>query len=121
VITLPELDDTQKLKLSELHRLTVETHAAVVRMEATHTGNAETLKKIEANTATVAQFFEQLDTVTKLAAGKNQVPMTLFIACMVLVAVYMISDNLKDGGPSIRVPWLGIEIESSKGVQNANK
>lgn len=115
MIPLEDLDDSQRLKLTELHRLTVETHAAVIRLETTHIGNHEVLKRIEANTATVAQFFEQLDTVTKLAAGKNQVPMALVVVLLVLAAVYAISNNLKDSGTDVKIPWLGVEILHGEG------
>jgi hypothetical protein len=115
MITLPPLDETQKLKLTELHRLTVDIHAAVLRLEATHTGNAETLKSIEKNTAVVAQFFEQLETVTKLAAGKNQVPMGVFIAFLVIGGVYAIAVALKDSNMDVKIPWLGIEVSSKEG------
>lgn len=114
MIDLPPLDDVQKLKLSELYRLTVETHALVIRMETTHLGNHEVLKRIEGNTATVAQFFEQLDTVTKLAAGKNQVPMTVFIAFLVLGAAYAILTDLKNSNMDFEVPWLGIKLSTKQ-------
>jgi hypothetical protein len=110
MIPLEGLDDNQKLKLTELHRLTVETHAAVIRLESTQIGNHDVLKSIETNTATVAQFFEQLDTVTKLAAGKNQVPMTLVVVLLVLATAYAISSNLKDSSTDVKIPWLGVEI-----------
>ncbi len=106
------LGDTDKL--TAIYLLTKETHATVQRMELTHNGNAETLKKIEANTAVVAQFFEQLETVTKLAAGKNQVPMGVFIACLVIGGVYAIAVTLKDSNMGVKVPWLGIEITSKE-------
>ena len=120
MIDLPPLDDTQKFKLTEMHRLIAETHAAIIRMETTHVGNHEVLKRIEGNTATVAQFFEQLDTVTKLAAGKNQVPMTVFIAFLVLGAAYAILGDLKNSNMDFKVPWLGIEI-STKQHASADK
>ena len=118
MIDLPPLDDVQKLKLSELHRLTVETHAAVIRLETTHVGNHEVLKRIESNTATVAQFFEQLDTVTKLAAGKNQVPMTVFIAFLVLGAAYAILTDLKNSNMDFKIPWLGVEISTKQSTSD---
>jgi hypothetical protein len=113
--TLPCLDEPLSLKLEEIHRLSRETHATVQRMELTHNGNAETLKKIEANTAVVAQFFEQLETVTKLAAGKNQVPMIVFIALLVVGGAYAIAVTLKDSNMGVKIPWLGIEITSKEG------
>jgi hypothetical protein len=114
IIPIEGLDDAEKFRLTELHRLTVETHAAVIRLETTQIGNHDVLKRIEANTATVAQFFEQLDTVTKLAAGKNQVPMTLVVVLVVLATAYAISSNLKDSSTDVKIPWLGVEILGGK-------
>jgi len=110
MIPLPELDDGQRFKLTEVHRLITETHAAVIRLETTHVASHDVLKRIETNTATVAQFFEQLDTVTKLAAGKNQIPASFVMAIAVLIAVYIISNNLKDSNMDVKIPWMGIEI-----------
>ena len=101
-------------KLDAIYQLTRETHSTVQRMELTHNGNAETLKKIEANTAVVAQFFEQLETVTKLAAGKNQIPMGVFIAFLVMGGVYAIAVTLKDSNMDVKIPWLGIEISGKE-------
>jgi hypothetical protein len=111
---MTELSPIQQQQLSEVLRLTMETHAAIIRLETTHVGNHEVLKRIESNTATVAQFFEQLDTVTKLAAGKNQVPMTVFIAFLVLGAAYAILGDLKNSNMDFKVPWLGIEISTKQ-------
>jgi hypothetical protein len=102
-------------KLDAIYQLTKETHATVQRMELTHNGNAETLKSIEKNTAVVAQFFEQLENVTNLAAGRNQVPMVVFIAFLVITGAYGIAANLKDANMDVKIPWLGIEISSKEG------
>lgn len=111
---LPPLDDVQTLRLTEIHILVKETHAAVIRLESTHSGNTEVLRNIEKHTGTVAQFFEQLDTVTKLAAGKNQVPMGVFIVVLILGAAYAILTELKDSNMDFKVPWLGFEISTKQ-------
>ena len=118
MIELPPLDDAQKLKLTELHRLAVATHEAVIRLESKHTVNAESLKAIEQNTGNLAtfarQFLEQLDTTTKIASGKNQIPISLVIVALVLVTAYAISNNIKDSKQNIRIPWAGIYIDHDK-------
>ena len=119
MIDLPNLDEASKFRLTELHRLTVETHAAVVRMEATGSSNHEVLSRIEANTATVAQFFQKFESLAQLAAGKNQIPISLVVVLAVLLATYFISDNLRTSLVDVKIPWLGLSIEHHKAAPNS--
>lgn len=96
----------------------METHADVLRLEVNYSASHEVLKSIEKNTGTVAQFFEQLDTVTKLAAGKNQVPVSLVISMLVLMAVGVFIVLLKESGMGLKIPYLGIEITHEENAKD---
>jgi hypothetical protein len=112
-MTLP-LSDIEKLEA--IYQLAKETHAAVLRMETTHNGNADILQKIELNTGLMARFTqEQLERITSIAAGKNQVPVIVFIAFLVIGGAYAIAVTLKDANMDVKIPWLGLEISSKEG------
>jgi hypothetical protein len=108
---LPDID-----KLEAIYQLAKETHAAVLRMETTHNGNADILQKIELNTGLMARFTqEQLERITSIAAGKNQVPVIVFIAFLVIGGAYAIAVTLKDANMDVEIPWLGLKIHSKEG------
>jgi hypothetical protein len=92
----------------------METHAGVLRLELSHSNSHEVLKNIETNTGTVAQFFKQLESVTALAAGKNQVSITLVIVMLILGAVGVFIVILRESNLELRIPWAGIEITHAK-------
>lgn len=97
--------------------MTVETHAGVLRLEVGHTANHEVLKDIAQNTGTVAAFFKQLESVTALAAGKNQVSVSVVIAMLILGAVGVFIVMLRESNLELRIPWAGIEITHAKEVR----
>ncbi|TXH14232.1 MAG: hypothetical protein E6R03_09760 [Hyphomicrobiaceae bacterium] len=107
------LSDTDKLEA--IYHLAKEAHDAVIRLEKTNGDKADTLQKIEVNTGLMARFTqEQLESVTRLAAGKNQVPVAVFIAFLVIGGAYAIAVTLKDANMDVKIPWLGIEVHSQK-------
>ena len=109
------LTDTEKLEA--IYQLAKETHDSVKRMEATHTSNIDVLRQIELNTGLMARITqEQLERVTSVAvsANKNQVPVWVYIASLVIGGVIVISVILKDSNMDVKVPWLGIEISGKQ-------
>jgi hypothetical protein len=108
---LPDIE-----KLEAIYQLAKETHAAVLRLEETHSGKSEILHKIELNTGLMARATqEQLERITSLAAGKNQIPMVVFIAFLVIGGAYAIASTLKDANMDVEIPWLGLKIHSEEG------
>lgn len=74
----------------------------------------ESLGSISKNTGVVAEFFQELREdnreLSRIAAGKNQAPLYLFVIGIVFISIYIIADQVKDSNLNIDIPWIGVHI-----------
>src|SRR5690242_17039327 len=66
---------------------------------------AATLREIASNTGVVAKHYaDDNRELSRLAAGKNQVSITVFIVLMVLCGAYVLADKVGQGDIEIKLP-----------------
>lgn len=65
------------------------------------------LQAIASNTGAVAKHYEAVQTDNR---ALTKLLVRLLLVIIGAVAVYLTSDNLKNSGLNVRVPWLGVEI-----------
>lgn len=75
------------------------------------------LRDIAQNTAVVANHYASDNReLSKLAAGKNQVSITVVIVLMVLCGAYVLAEKVSQGEIDVRMPLVGLEIVHGKGA-----
>lgn len=77
---------------------------------------SSSLGEIARNTGVVAKHYAKDNrALTKLAAGKNQVSITVFIILMLLCGAYVLADKVGQGDIDIRLPLIGLEVVHGTG------
>jgi hypothetical protein len=83
----------------------------------------EELSAISKNTGVVADFFQALREdnreLSRIAAGKNQVPLYLVVVGLVFISIYILVDQLRDSGLDLNIPWLGVSITHTEKAHDA--
>lgn len=68
------------------------------------------LTSISRNTGVVADYFSTVGQdnreLSRLAAGKHQVPLYLFVLVITFVAVYILADKVSNSQLEIRIPYI---------------
>lgn len=103
----------------ELFRRVTEIDARTQRHEECFETMRDELSTISRNTGVVAEFFAELRQdnreLSRMAAGKNQVPLYLFVLFVVFAGVFILADKVQYGRLDIKIPWLGVELTHGSG------